>query len=122
MLQQSPDTASFFRTYVSKQTFKCCRDKGQDGLAHRTTKLFRLVLVCADRSLIQKLKPKRAALKQDRAAPTEKKRRATLIDYFQNAFPSSINEVRAWDSSLEQRMETFAKLAEPSPALTDLPA
>lgn len=52
----------------------------------------------------------------------EKKPRAMLIDYSQNAFPRSTNEERAWDSSLEQRMETFEKFAEPSPAPTDLPA
>lgn len=52
----------------------------------------------------------------------EKKPREMPIDYSQNALPRSINEVRAWDSSPEQRMETFEKLTEPSPAPTDLPA
>lgn len=46
-----------------------------------------------------------------RGAQIEKKPRAMLIDYSQNAFPQSNNEVRAWDGSPEQRMETSEKLA-----------
>lgn len=52
--------------------------------------------------------------RHNRAAPMEKKPRATLIDYSQHVFPRSINAVRAWDSSPEQCMETVEKLPEPS--------
>lgn len=60
--------------------------------------------------------------RQDRGALMEKKPRAMLIDYSQNASPRSTNEVRAWDSSPEQHMETSEKLTQPFPAPTDLPA
>lgn len=46
-----------------------------------------------------------------RGALIEEKPRAMLIDYSQHAFPRSNNEVRAWDGSPEQRMETSEKLA-----------
>jgi len=54
----------------------------------------------------------------------EKKPRTMLINYSQNAFPRSINEVRvwrAWDTSPEQHMETSEELPKPSPAPTGLP-
>jgi len=57
-LQQSPTTTGFFRTYNFKHPFKCFRENIPDGSAHCKAKLFCLVLVCANRSLIQKLKTK----------------------------------------------------------------
>lgn len=46
-----------------------------------------------------------------RGALIERKPRAVLIDYSQDAFPQSNNEERAWDRSPEHCMETFEQLA-----------